>query len=291
MAKKGIGIVVGLGALAGLAALASKASAKTPSSGSRPGTGTTTPPAGTTPATQTGPLPSAGSAAIPASVVARISGALASGDPARMRALAAELRAEGYPDQARDLEAVAEQVEAAQAAGLPAPETQVPTVPGGTPGGTSPDYVEIPIPGGGSIPIPIGIPASAPGTGPVTEVPWPAEVPDLATAQDALAQTLAGRVAADTRTKTKTTYNRDLVREYQAAEELEKVDGLYGLRTALAIAERDIVPAKPFHWGSTSAPNPAQSVVDEKASWRSAMLGYAMSDSARSDEWTQAAQV
>lgn len=273
----------GLAALTGVVLLASKSSAK--SNGSSPGTGTTRPPT-TTPPVQTGPLPSAGTPAVPASVLARISGAIASGDPARMRQTAAELRAEGFPQQAADLEAVAEQIEAAQAAGVPAPQVQ------------TPPYVEVPIPtpsgGAATIPIPTGIPASAPGQGTI-EVPWPTDValpttvPDAAAVQDALAQTLAGRVAANTRTSTKTTYDRDLVAQYQAAEGLEKVDGLYGVRTGLAIAERDIVPAKPFHWGSVAGG--AASVERDKTEWRSAMLGYAMADSARNDEWTAAANV
>lgn len=229
-----------------------------------------------------GELP--GSRGVPAELMTRVMGALASGDPDTMRAVADELRREGYPQQAADLEAAADQIEAARAAGEEDPTV---VVPGDGTAAPQPTWDSIPLPGGGAIPIPTAWQDALPDAW-QTDVPGEVTIPTDYVPPGAGAPELAGRVAANVATNTRETYDRDLVRAFQQAEGL-KVDGKYGLRTGLAIERYDIVPPKPLYWGT--AAGGYQSVVDQKSEWRTRMLARAMTDEAREDEWTAAAQV
>jgi peptidoglycan hydrolase-like protein with peptidoglycan-binding domain len=112
MAKKGLALI----AVAGIAALA--ASSAGGSSEPRPRPQPLPPPPT--------PKPDENEGEVPPEIMNRLLAALTSQDPAKMRAEAARLRAEGYYLQAQDLEDAADQIEARQKPG-PAP-TPAPSV-------------------------------------------------------------------------------------------------------------------------------------------------------------------
>jgi peptidoglycan hydrolase-like protein with peptidoglycan-binding domain len=121
MAKKGLALI----AVAGIAALA--ASGAGGSSGPRP-----LPPPPT-------PKPDENEGAVPEAILNRMLAALASQDPAKMRAEAAKLRAEGWTLQADDLEEAADQLEAISKT----PSTSAPSTP---PVATKPPATPAPAP-------------------------------------------------------------------------------------------------------------------------------------------------
>lgn len=117
MAKKGLALI----AVAGLVAIASSGSGGA-SSSPRPQPQPLPPPPT--------PKPDENEGAPPESVLNRIMSALATGDPVKMRAEAAKLRAEGWTLQAQDLEDAADEIEArSKTPATPPPVSQQPSTP------------------------------------------------------------------------------------------------------------------------------------------------------------------
>jgi hypothetical protein len=210
----------------------------------------------TTTATSPGIVPSvAPGAPVPsAATIAAITAAMASADPDKMRAVANDLEAQGFRDQANTLRAAADAVQAAMRA---APTVQtgqagIPTVP---------------------------IPGAAQGA------PLPLPAVQTVDPQRALAAALNLEVAASA----KGSENKALVLQYQRQENARgkavgKEDGLYGPKTALTLAtDWGLVPTKPLYWPVN--PTPAQQA------YKKALLAVAALDPQRAEEWARAAKV
>lgn len=208
-------------------------------------TTTTTGPGGTT-------ISTTGTAKVPSAVMlATIATTLASADPEKMRALARELDGQGFREQADSLRAAADGIEGVIKA---------------TPGAPTPPARTSPPP----------TPTSAtPTTG--------------AAAQDDPNRALAGRVALNIATSSKGREDRELVAAFQRMEKPRgfydgKIDGLYGPKSAIALArDYGIVPPKPLYWPTN--PTPA------KAAYRTELLRIAQVDPPRREEWQRAAVV
>jgi hypothetical protein len=209
------------------------------------------------------------------------------GGPAAMRTEAAKLRAEGYSNEAQGLELAAAAAEQAQvlsaAAGLPPaalpqialPQPKAPTSP------TTANKA----PPGGAVPSTYG-----------EEQPW--QKPPVAPAPTAPTappvgekRLLAGKVALAMKTAVKGKNEpRTLVMQFQNQEGLPRKDGSYGSETALSLAKTyQIVPPKPLYWGAKGGTY--DTLVKDKASYKSQLLAIAKSDPQRADEWTLAAKV
>lgn len=178
--------------------------------------------------------------------------ATASGNPAQMRAAAAQLRAGGFPDQAILLEQAATVAE----------QMQKPPV--------------IPV-----TPPPV-IPTPPPMTPPVVPV-TPPVVPTVG-ANRALADAAVSAVLHQTKGSTA---QIAAVRQFQIAEKLVKQDGQYGSETAKAMADRyGIVPPQPLYWGPAKGTY-AQYLADKKD--YQAFLQKKAAASPPGTQWTAAA--
>ncbi len=219
----------------------------------------------------------------PADVLGRIVAATASGDASKMRAEAAQLRNDGWTEQAASLEAAAATVEAAQAntgivpilpstvVNLP-PSSQTPPAAGGMPSLTlpAPPSVTVTLP---EIPTTV---AQAQSQAPqvITVKPKPSAGGTSGSKAGAnLAIELQRHLALHPIWKE----DRALVKKFQAQEGLT-VDGLYGPQTAKASAKYDLVPTRPYYW-------PKSTATAAKGEWRTYALAQAMRDPSRSEEW------
>lgn len=90
-------------------------------------------------------------------------------------------------------------------------------------------------------------------------------------------------MAVDLRNTSRYRENTNLVKAFQAQEGLA-VDGKYGPKSALAVAEYGIVPPRPRYWTS-------KTMKANKAEYSAAMLVYAKNDPARAADWTAASKV
>lgn len=215
-------------------------------------------------------------------VVKLMTSAIASADPAVLRALADRLEKAGFPTQAADLRGVANELAKAGAAAAGAPPPPTPAKPATPPASIPP----APSPTQVSVPPPVTM-------GPVTTT-LP-EIVVTGTAQPTAAEReVASRVVIDQQSKPKWKDNRDLVSVFQTQESRAgsyknlqtgakgAIDGLYGPATAIALAERfGMVPPNPKYWPK----NPAPSLT----AYRNRLLALASADPARSSEWQQAA--
>ncbi len=271
---------VGIG-VAGLVALAGKANAKPLPEGGRTSPG----------------LPRKTSGKLTVSQVAqKMTAALGTGDPKVLEALAAELQAQGFSDQAKDLRGVAAQLAqiAAQAAGVKPPAIPSPSVatpPASMPQASpaSPDIATVPPPS--PPPTQVLPELVVTGTGPARPTPTQPVVNNgaLDTVQRAVINLQSSKKGSE---------NRDLVAKLQTQEkalghyesfdpmklgQAGTVDGLYGPGSAWAIAKfYAIVPPSPMYWPKNYAP--------ALALYKKRLLELADADPARANEWRQAAQ-
>lgn len=279
-------VILGLGAVALLATLSGKKEAQAAPSGgggsaSKPkptsttssstSTSTNKPKPSTSTSTATAAKPHGPTEIPPAEILGRITAAVASGDPVKMRAEAAKLRKEGWVFQADQLTAAAATQEQANAIVPILPPT--PVLVGPTPSANQPV-----IPG-------VSLPESLPG---VVTVPTLAEV--IEQVQQATGGTDAQSLAIQTQrmlTLAKP-YKEDraLVKQWQAAEGVKNPDGLYGPNAAKLAIKYDLVPVKPYYWSSNAA-----TAKTQKADWKKAMLAKAKADPSRAAEWTAASKV
>jgi hypothetical protein len=200
----------------------------------------------------------------PNAVLQRVLSAVQSGDPAVMRAEADKLEREGYAAQAADLRGAAAQIERATGGGKPPGSSGLP-----------------PLPTGGGVPLPPLNP-----TAPVVNIPTtPAQIADPQL-------DLAGRTALMLNMKGRGREDKPLVAKFQTQETATgyytgKIDGLYGPKSALALAKHwAIIPPKPYYW-----PKAASEAAKAKTDYRGQLLAIAAKDTPRADEWSRAAEV
>lgn len=192
--------------------------------------------------------------AVPQRVVDAVAAAVRSGDPTVMRSVAGTLRNEGFAAQATSLEdAAAELANAIK----------------GTPA-AKPGKAQQPVTGRGKL--------------------NPAPRADSSSARrqaGALAQLLSSMTLAEARGSSAV---QAAVKDFQLMEKqrgqyVGNIDGLYGPKSALALAsDHGIVPPHPLFW-SKKDPKGA------KAAYQAQLARFAAADPQRREEWNQAAHV
>lgn len=204
----------------------------------------------------------------PADVLGRIVAALATNDPAKMRAEATKLEAEGWRMQATELRRAADA--AAVAAGILNPKANSASglaSPSRTTSAIGDDYFRAPARPRAGSPLPGVVPAAIEG---------PTADP---------VERLAHRMVLNLLQSDRGAEDRELVRRFQAEHRGLKATGLYGPGTALVLAqEYGIVPPRPFFW-------PSGDRVRVKRRYRETLALMARKDPQRADEWTAAAMV
>lgn len=188
---------------------------------------------------------------LPLSIAERMAIATASGDPAVLRAEAANLLREGYEFEAAQLEGFANAIDAYR--------------------GTQPPPEPLPIPKPGPEPQTPGVP--------------PADVSPrkvLAMATAAMLQNIhdRGRVSTDARAPA----TLEAVKKYQNQEQPQAgaVDGLYGPKTAATFINYGLVPPHPFLW-------PKANTQAAKNDYEQLLREQAELDPSRAAEWLSAA--
>lgn len=253
----------------------------------------------------------------------KVSRAIATGDVAQMRQVAAELRKAGNSTAAQSLEQYAAAAEVTQSSISTAVQAvqQVlspqPTQPRPQPQ-PAPPVVAQPLPGSMPPPqYPPQQPPSAPAAalpasftvpvipGITTEainVPLPVNFPVPAAAQPAVEAVLTGvpawpetngaridvaqRMAANLAAKKPWAEDQALVKKFQTQEGL-KADGLYGPGTATRLGQQyGIIPPKPYYWSKNTSLVPQQ-----KAEYRAAMTALSVKDPVRATQWLAAGNV
>ncbi len=188
---------------------------------------------------------------VPDNVRDMIQRALDTADPEVIRVTAAKVRALGYNEQAESMKAAANEI-----------ETDMKRVQSTQPGKASPGITS------GKV---------------ITGTP-------IKTAEDQQARSFAGSVAAMLSGKTKGREDRLMVKKYQEQETkrgqaVGKIDGFYGIKTALTLAnDHGIAPPKPLYFSSNATERNAAI-----AFYKSELMKFAAADPARREEWTQAA--
>lgn len=235
-----------------------------------------------------------------------VANAIASGDPAKMRQVATQLRAAGNTTGAQALEVHAKTVETTNAAiasgvqmaqqvlqGTPITPTPAPQPPA-TPAlpAPAPTPTVQPVSWTPSVPVSMppdfALPTATPTVArPTVQLPAPAATgpvwPVTDPAKVAVAQKMVQNLVATKPYKE----NTSLVKAFQAQERLSPVDGLYGAGTATTLGQRyGIIPPKPFYWSKTASKVPAQ-----KAQYQADMLALAAKDPARAPMWQAAGNV
>lgn len=239
-----------------------------------------------------------------ASVQQQVANVLSGGNAAAMRALAAQLEAQGFPVPAEQLRARALEIErtTAQSPGLPPVTPQPVSLPGITPelqaqidrAQGSPvllrqmaDFLDsmgfraeanqlrnqaVAIERAGSLP-------TTPSTLPTTTVPPLVIVsnPRRELAQDTVID-LNGNPKSGVVGKP-----NSMLKLFQEQEGLV-IDGLYGPKSGLAVATYGIIPPKPRQYNT-------KNMAKDKATYKAAMLEYAQSDPARRVQWIEAGNV
>ncbi len=191
-----------------------------------------------------------------------IANAIATGDPAKIRAKAAEYRKKGRADIADALEEAAKKVEQALQS-----NAAVPTF--------SPEALA----------------AAAQAAG----VPSATATPQAGTAPGSSEKMLASKTALALRGINKSWKGtsrepRTMVQAFQQQEKLARLDGSYGSETALALAERyGIVPPVPIYWGAKGGDY--RTLQADQALYKSRIARLAKNDPQRADEWSAAAKV
>lgn len=190
--------------------------------------------------------------AVPERVVKAVAAAVKSGDPTVMRSVAGTLRTEGFAKQAASLEDAAAELANAIT----------------------------------------GTPKAKPGKaqGITAGKVNPAPKADSASARrvaGALAQLLSSMTLAQARGSTAL---QSAVKDFQLQEKqrgfyVGNIDGLYGAKSALALAtDHGIVPPHPVYW-------PKKDPKSAKAVYQAQLAKFAAADPQRREEWNQAAHV
>ena len=198
------------------------------------------------------PAPSSSASTPPPELLDAIVNAVASRDPAVMRAVATKLDAMGFTKQAADLRRTADEA-AALAKKTPATSTARPR-PAATPA---------PAPSSSALPVAERVPLVSPGTSASPE------------------QVLAAKVALNLQTTAAGREDANLLKAYQKQEGLVQ-DGKYGPKSALGLVKYGIVPAVPRAW-------PKGQEAAARKLFAAAMRAEASRDTTRAEEWLQAA--
>jgi hypothetical protein len=208
----------------------------------------------------------------------RIADALSRGDAAALLVIANDMQAAGLIAEAEALRVSALNLQALGAL-LP------PAVPGKPP--SSPGQPAI-VPSAAVPNPPAQFPPVLPGTNVVlppvvmpSTVPLPAGESISAEQQKRLA--VAQAAAMNLRNTSRYQESKTLIKTFQAQEGLV-IDGLYGPKSALAMARYGVVPPRPRYWSS-------KTMKADKVSYSAAMLGYAATDPTRAADWTAASKV
>ena len=228
-------------------------------------------------------------------IQAAVKSAVATNNPAAMRAVAAKLREAGATTAAESLETAAAAVDAQKLAQVTvrtpgiarAPTARVPTrVEPTSPAVTAATEVLERVARSAGRPV-VVTPTPRPTRRRPTPKPAPRKPAGPTRTQKAA---LAGQLALAMKGARKGRENKALVTAYQEQEKLPKRDGLYGSTVALSLANTyDIVPPKPLYWG-TKVGGYASYLADKKK-YKAALLVKGARDPQRSEEWTAAANV
>lgn len=241
MANNALPIAIGVLALAGIGVAIASSSGSTPEAKPPPARGQT--------ASTTGDPPK--------SVVDVIVAAVASKDPAKMRQVADQIDAQGYPVQADDLRKAADIAAFLKSTGLTMPTS-----------GEPPKKLQ-----GDELAGPSRPRAWSPAPGLIDPMEPEPEVN--------VKRLLAQRVVTEME-KPRGTENRDAVRAFQAANGL-KASGNYTPATAMCVAvSYGLVPPTPY-W-------PAKGRVKARTNYVALLHQLADRDPQRAEEWTRAAQ-
>lgn len=208
----------------------------------------------------------------------RIADALSRGDADALLRIASDMQAAGLIAEAEALRVSATNLRALGAMvtpatpgkppsspGLPsiAPSTAIPNPPAPFPSLGFPTNVQMP---------PLVMPSA---------IPLPAG--SNMSAADELRLAVAQGMAMNLRNTSRYQEDKQLVKAFQAQEKLV-VDGLYGPKSALALARHGIVPPRPRYWTT-------KTMKTDKVDYAAAMLRFALVDPARAADWTAASKV
>ncbi len=194
--------------------------------------------------------------------------ALASGDPVRMRQVADQVEARGFPAQAKTMREAAIAVQTTISSTPPA-------------GMSNPTANSVGIPQINVVKTAAGVPAQQI---PAIQVTVPANAPPA----DSVTNKLARAMALDLMSAAPGRENRTLVSQYQTQEKsrgfyVGNIDGLYGPKSALALMnDQNLVPPTPRVWPKA---NPAAA----KSTYKAALFQRSTQDPPRAEEWIQAA--
>ena len=227
--------------------------------------------------------------------------ALSTRDPKVIRAAADELERNGMATEAKTLRVAAAAIESANAAASAAkpPEAGKPADPDPivyqTPGvvdqaqaAAKPAMASLPKPVADAVQDALDAASAtaeqaqqtATGASTVPATPAPPVQAGPTVPADVIA---AQRLAPHLQGTKKYQEDRAQVRAFQALVGL-KQDGLYGANTAYAIADRGVLPPKPFYW-------PKKGTVAAKQKWSQEMFRRSVQDPKRAAEWQALAKV
>lgn len=220
------------------------------------------------------------------SVDARVAAALATNNPATIRALAKELE-KTHPQVAADLRKAADELDAKLAASQAAAKVPPPVAPkpaptpAPTPAKTKPPKVVEPAPVMPPAPKIVEPPTAG------VEIEPPAVHRERGLI---LAKHLTG--------KKKGQEDKSLVEQYQRSYNRQVAgrgegtglnpDGKYGYATARSLGELDLVPPKPLYWGAGGS---YAALQQEQKDWKAWCNANAAKDAARKPEWLAAAKI
>ena len=189
----------------------------------------------------------------------RMAAAIATNNYTAIMNEAAKLRSEGHTDAANALQAAAAEM-ATRGPGGPAMQAAQNY-------GRSPGQ-------------PTGTPAPIPSTIPVVTVPVTTTQPTDPGFGERKARAERFGLYISTAAK----LNADpQVKAFQLQEGLT-VDGLYGPKTAVALASYGVIPRKPLYWSRNNW-------GEQKTAYQATMLDYARKDPARAQQWIEAGNV
>jgi murein L,D-transpeptidase YcbB/YkuD len=196
----------------------------------------------------------------------RIADALSRSDAAALMAIANEMQAAGLTNEAAALRTVALNLQTLGAlGGAGSAGSKSPGQPAVLPSVAIPNpplVVVPPLISPSSIPLPAGVPMSS---------------------ETAQRQQIAQAMAVDLRNTNRYKENKILVVRFQQQEGL-KTDGLYGPKSALALAKLGIVPPRPRYWAK-------KTVAVDKVQFAAEMTARSVTDPARSADWIAASKV
>lgn len=236
------------------------------------------------------PKPSQSTAAKPKSDLdKRIATALATNNPAVIRALADELErtSPDVPKQTiADLRKAADDLDAALKQGQQAAPPTVPPV--------APPAPIVVAPAPPTPPVSVARPKRPPAKPKPTDQTYD----PVAHAPADNSKELAIELAKHLTGRKKGTEDKALVEKYQRNENRIRVandqnvglqpDGRYGIETAMSLSRFDLVPPKPLYWGKDGT---YASYEAERKQWKQWCLDNAKKDPARSAEWIGASKL